>query len=183
MIDLLGLHKEFLSRHIREGDAVADMTMGNGHDTLWLSDAVGENGKVFAFDIQTAAVESTRALLEREAKYRNYELILDSHSNVKNYVDLPIRAAVFNLGYLPGGDKSITTLLDTTLAAVAAAVDLLGADGIVLIAVYPGHAEGSREGAALEEMLAGYDRRKYCVSCVKIVNSPTSPYFIMIESK
>ncbi len=110
-------------------------------------------------------------------------MILDSHSNIKKYVTSPIKAAVFNLGYLPGGDKSVTTLLDTTLEAVTAAVELLGEDGIVLIAVYPGHAEGKREGNALEEMLSAYDRRKYCVSCIKIINSPASPYFIMIESK
>ena len=183
MIDLLGLHKEFLSRHIKEGDTVVDMTMGNGHDTLWLSDKVGEHGRVFAFDIQQSALDSTRGLLEKEAGSSNYELILDSHSNVKKYVSSPIKAAVFNLGYLPGGDKSVTTLLDTTLAAVTAAIDLLGPDGIVLIAVYPGHAEGRREGGALEEFLSGYDRKKYCVTCIKIINSPDSPYFIMVESK
>lgn len=64
MIDLLTVEKEFISQHIRKGGVAADFTMGNGHDTLWLSRQVGEDGRVYAFDIQPAALEHTRALLE-----------------------------------------------------------------------------------------------------------------------
>ena len=66
MIDLLKTEKEFIRTHIKEGGTVVDFTMGNGHDTLWLSNAVGENGKVYAFDIQQAALDSTSALLKKE---------------------------------------------------------------------------------------------------------------------
>ena len=103
MIDLLKTEKQFISTHIKEGGTAVDFTMGNGHDTLWLSNAVGENGKVYAFDIQQAALDSTAALLEKEGAAKNCTLILDSHHNVKNYVKEPICAGLFNLGYLPGG--------------------------------------------------------------------------------
>ena len=92
MIDLLKTEKEFIRTHIKEGGTVVDFTMGNGHDTLWLSNAVGENGKVYAFDIQQAALDSTSALLKKENAPENYTLILDSHHNVKNYVKEPICA-------------------------------------------------------------------------------------------
>ena len=57
MIDLLSLHKQFILTHLHEGDTAADFTMGNGHDTLFLSETVGPSGHVFAFDIQQAALD------------------------------------------------------------------------------------------------------------------------------
>ncbi len=183
MIDLLSLEKQFIQAHIKEGGCAVDFTMGNGHDTLYLSRAVGENGRVFAFDIQKQALESTEKLLKSSDCPQNYTLILDSHANVKNYVDCKICAGVFNLGYLPGGDKSITTLHESTLIAVDSAIDLLDDDGIVLIAIYPGHAEGTVEGNMLTEHLSHLDRKIHCVSQFKIINSPTSPFFIAIEKK
>ena len=74
MIDLLTLHKQFLTPHIKEGDTVADFTMGNGHDTLWLSQQVGESGKVYAFDIQAQAVESTAKFLKKAARPKTIPL-------------------------------------------------------------------------------------------------------------
>lgn len=183
MIDLLTLHKQFLSPHIKPGDTVADFTMGNGHDTLWLSKTVGENGHVYSFDIQDGALESTRKLLEGENAPKNYTLIKDSHANAKEHIEGKIKAGIFNLGYLPGGDKSITTKHDSTLMAVDAAIELLDNDGIILIAVYPGHEEGTVEGNMLFEKLSQISRFKLCICQFKIINSPTSPFFYMIESK
>ena len=183
MLDLLELHKRFILEHLREGDVAVDFTMGNGHDTEFLSKTVGESGHVYAFDIQEQAVESTRKNLAAAGCPENYTLIHDSHHNVKNYVSEPIRAGMFNLGYLPGSDKKITTLHQTTRVAVEKAINMLAPDGILLIAVYPGHDEGTVEGNMLAEMLAEYNRRKYCCACFRILNSPISPFFYTIESK
>lgn len=183
MIDLLTVEKTFISSHIKKGGTAADFTMGNGHDTLWLSNAVGEDGKVYAFDIQQQALDSTRGLLEKEALYDNYELILDSHANAEAHINEKICAGMFNLGYLPGGDKRITTLRVSTMPAVEAAIRLLDDDGGLLIAVYPGHEEGTLEGQMLDSYFETLDRRKICVSKLKIVNSPTSPFFFLVEKK
>ena len=183
MIDLLDLHKQFILTHIKEGDTVVDFTMGNGHDTEFLSKTVGESGHVYAFDIQQSAVDSTAKNLKDAGCPENYTLICDSHHNVKKYVKGPIKAGMFNLGWLPGGDKTITTLHETSLAAIAAGIDLLAPDGAILCAVYPGHAEGTLEGELIEEMLSKLDRRKICATKFKIVNSPTSPFFFLIEKK
>lgn len=183
MIELLDLHKKFILEHLHDGDIAVDFTMGNGHDTEFLSKTVGENGHVYAFDIQASALESTSKNLAAAGCPNNYTLIHDSHHNVKNYVKEPIKAGMFNLGYLPGGDKSITTMRATTLPAIEAAIDLLGKDAILLIAVYPGHPEGDAEGKEITEYLSTLSRFKVCCTKVQIVNSATSPYFMMIETK
>lgn len=183
MLDLLELHKRFIREHLREGDIAVDFTMGNGHDTEFLSKTVGESGHVYAFDIQRAAVESTAENLKKAGCPENYSLICDSHHRVEEYVKTPIKAGMFNLGYLPGGDKRITTLRETTMPAVEAAIRLLDRDSILNIAVYPGHEEGELEGKMLCEYFAKLDRRKICISQIKILNSPTSPYFMVVETK
>ncbi len=183
MIDLLTVEKQFIASHVRPGGTVVDFTMGNGHDTLWLAEQVGENGKVYAFDIQPKALESSEKLLRESGCPQNYTLILDSHANVERYVKEPICAGMFNLGYLPGSDKSVTTLRESTMKAVEGALRLLEDDGGLLIAVYPGHEEGSLEGKMLDEYFATLDRKKICVSKLMIVNSPTSPFFFLVEKR
>jgi tRNA G37 N-methylase Trm5 len=183
MIDLLDLHKMFIKRHLGEGDVAVDFTMGNGHDTEFLSKTVGENGKVYAFDIQEQAVESTRKNLAAAGCPENYTLIHSSHHKVLDYVEGPIKAGMFNLGYLPGGDKRITTMRETTMPAIEAALSLLGKDAILMIAVYPGHEEGDAEGKMIDEYFSTLSRFKYCIAKIQIINSPTSPYFFMVETK
>lgn len=184
MTDLLSLQKSFILSHISSGDVCADFTMGNGHDTCFLSKAVGENGKVYAFDIQEGALKSTSELLEKEDCPKNYTLILDSHHNAKNYIREKIKAGMFNLGYLPGsGNKSLTTKRETTLPAVMGAIEMLDHNGILLVAVYPGHEEGYLEGIMLEEYLSTISRFEMSIAKFQMVNSPTSPFFFVIEKK
>lgn len=183
MIDLLELHKYFILNHLREGDVAVDFTMGNGHDTEFLSKTVGASGHVYAFDIQQQAVDSTAKHLREAGCPENYTLIHDSHHKVAEYVKTPFKAGMFNLGWLPGGDKSITTLRATTMPAIEAAIALMDRDAILNIAVYPGHAEGDAEGKMICEYLEGISRHKVCATQVKILNSPTSPYFIVLETK
>ena len=183
MIDLLQLQKQFILAHLREGDTAVDFTMGNGHDTEFLSKTVGKNGHVYAFDVQQQAVGSTAANLKKAGCPENYTLILDSHHKVKEYVQGPIRAGMFNLGYLPGSDKSVTTMRVTTMPAIEAAIDLLDHGGVLLVAVYPGHAEGDAEGKMVLDYFATLDRHVICCTLIRILNSPTSPFFIVIEKK
>ena len=119
MVDLTGLHKHFILQHLGEGDIAVDFTMGNGGDTLFLSKTVGESGKVYAFDIQEEALTSTRAYLEDNNAPKNYQLICASHHRVKEFVEGPIKAGMFNLGYLPrSGKKMITTMREKKTTAI-----------------------------------------------------------------
>ncbi len=184
MVDLLELQKSFILTHLKEGDTAADFTMGNGHDTEFLCRSVGEQGHVYAFDIQGKALQSTKARLTDAGLIDRATLILDSHSNAYKYIDRPLKASMFNLGYLPGsGKKEITTMRETTMPAVKFAIEQTAPDGIVLIAVYPGHEEGDAEGKMLYEILGEYPRYQICCSIFRIINSPTSPYFYIVEKK
>ena len=181
MVDLLALQKQFILAHLGAGDVAVDFTMGNGNDTLFLSETVGESGRVYAFDVQESALTATRAHLTANGAPENYTLICASHHRVCEFVGEPIKAGMFNLGYLPGSGSTVTTLRKTTMAAVEAALSLLAPDGILLIAVYPGHEEGRLEGEMLAEYVASLNRYTYCASRFQILNSPTAPYFFVIE--
>lgn len=184
MVDLLDLQKKFILAHLGEGDCAADFTMGNGHDTQFLSMTVGKRGHVFAFDIQEKALVSTRERLASSGCPENYTLIHASHHLMRDYIDRPIKAGMFNLGYMPGsGNKALTTMRETTLPAVEAAISLLGEDAILLIAVYPGHPEGRAEGEEIERFLSSLSRYVYCTAKFCMLNSPDSPYFMIVETK
>ena len=182
MVDLVGLHKHFILEHLREGEVAVDFTMGNGNDTLFLSRTVGESGRVYAFDIQEEALESTESHLKANGAPENYTLICASHHRVREFVKEPIKAGMFNLGYLPrSGRKAVTTMRETTMPAVEAAIDMLAPDGALIIAIYPGHEEGALEGDMLREYFSTLSRFKICASEFRILNSPTSPYFFLVE--
>lgn len=181
-VELTELHKQLILRHLSEGDVAVDFTMGNGNDTLFLSKTVGKEGKVYAFDVQKEALVSTRAHLEANGAPENYTLICASHHRVKEFVSEPIKAGMFNLGYLPrSGKKTVTTMRETTLPAVVAALELLAPDGVLIVAIYPGHEEGALEGEMLREYFSTLSKYRICPSEFRILNSPTSPYFFLVE--
>ena len=184
MVDLLDLQKHFILAHLKEGDVAADFTMGNGHDTAFLSKTVGPTGHVYAFDIQPLALENTKKTLAAENCPDNCTLTLASHDTARDYIPGKIRAGMFNLGYMPGsGNKSLTTMRKTTLPAVERAIAMLDEDAILLIAVYPGHAEGEAEGRELAAYLETLPRWTYTVARFQMLNSPTSPFFMIVETK
>ena len=107
MLDLLSLQKKFILEHLGEGDCAVDFTMGNGHDTVFLSKTVGRDGRVYAFDIQEEALVSTERNLKRSGCPENWKLIKASHDLADRYVKEKIKAGMFNLGYLPGAGKRL----------------------------------------------------------------------------
>ena len=137
--------REIWQKYIHEGDTVIDATMGNGHDTLYLAQAVGESGRVYAFDVQKEALEKTRARLEKADVLDRVTLICENHALMEKHVSCEVDAVIFNLGWLPGALHDVTTNADTTIEALKAALRLVKAGGFVTLCVYPGHAEGERE--------------------------------------
>lgn len=171
--------KEYILKNPNENGVYVDFTMGNGHDTEFLC-SIAKNGKVYSFDVQPQALENTKKLLD-DGGYDNYELILSGHQNIKEYVKCSIDGGMFNLGYLPGGDKSKHTMCETTLTAVKHGIELLKGGGVLVISVYPGHEEGRREGEMLLEYLSTYDRKYYSVMNCRMINSSDSPFIIAVE--
>lgn len=179
MESILETAKKLISGSIREDSIVADFTMGNGHDTLFLAGLVPK-GKVYAFDIQPQALENTRALLTQEGMEDRVTLILESHELSNRHIPCPIDAGMFNLGYLPYGDHAVTTQLSTTKLAVERAVAMLSPKGCLLIVVYPGHPEGAREGEYLIQYAAGLDKKRYDALLHRLINVPECPFILAI---
>ncbi len=137
--------QELTGEALFEGAVAVDGTMGGGGDTLFLCERVGPSGRVYAFDVQPDAIRRTRERLEAAGVADRARLILAGHERLVEYVTEPVDAAVFNLGWLPGGDKGITTRVETTLAALDACLKRLRPRGLVTICAYPGHPEGEVE--------------------------------------
>lgn len=174
------LSHEHMTCHLRSGDVVIDATAGRGRDTLFLSELVGEEGHVYAFDIQQEAIDSTKALMEEHGK-SNYTLILDSHVNLKDHVT-SARAVVFNLGFLPGGDHSIFSHGDTSIKAIEAALDIIDEDGFVSVCVYHGGDTGFEERDTVLDYLEKLDQKKYTVMLQSFHNRQGyPPLFLVIE--
>lgn len=176
--------KSYIKEIVLSGDHVVDATAGNGHDTLFLARLVGENGKVTAFDIQAAAIESTRERLEREQAIHQVTLYHGSHADISSVVTLPIRAAMFNLGYLPGADHSITTTSDSTWTAVLGTLDLLLPGGRTVIVLYHGHESGKRERESVLQQVADLPQEQFQVLHTAFLNQQNSPpELVVIEKK
>lgn len=112
MIRITEIAQKQVAEVLREGDRAVDATAGNGWDTLFLARLVGPDGRVYAFDIQQAALDETAALLRKNKLLERVDLIHAGHEAMASYVKEPVAAVMFNLGYLPGGDHSIVTRPD-----------------------------------------------------------------------
>jgi predicted methyltransferase len=143
-----------LAERISQGDTVLDATAGNGHDTLFLAQQVGDSGQVYAFDIQSQALENTRSLLG--PLLSRCQLILASHSQIDLHLNVSLSAAVFNLGYLPGADKACITQTDSTLMALSQSYQKLQVGGILTTVVYPGHPGGDAEAQAVAHWFSSH---------------------------
>lgn len=157
------LVKEMIRPYIHEGDVVVDLTAGNGWDTLFLAQIVGEKGKVYSFDIQAVAIEHTRKLLYNNHANKQVVLIQAGHETIDTYVSEPIKGAMFNLGYLPGADLKIITKPESTCLALYKVLELLSIDGMVSIVSYFGHEGGMTEKLLLEDFLSKLDEKTFDV--------------------
>ena len=176
------LAADYMRGTIREGDVVVDATMGNGKDTLFLCELVGESGRVYAFDVQKEVVERTRERVEEAGFAERTTLLLAGHETMADRIKEPVRAVMFNLGWLPGAEHAVTTRTETTLQAVDAAVNLLEPGGIVTVCVYPGHEEGTRELKALLAYAKALSVRQFNVLHHHFLNaSDQTPQLILIQ--
>lgn len=178
------VNKIFLEKVVNKGDVVIDATMGNGYDTVYLGNLVGEDGKVYAFDVQEEAIKSTRKKVERDNMTDRVELILDGHENLDKYVDEEVACVVFNLGYLPRAKHVVITKPDTTLQAIKKSLNLLKPNGVISIAAYIGHEGGMEEKDYICEYLNNLDQKEFNVLHMQFTNQINNPpQLILIEKK
>lgn len=176
------MHEE-AAKILFPGAVAVDATMGNGIDTLFLCRAVGNEGKVYAFDIQETALNETRALLKAENCGSQAQLILAGHQCMADYVNENIQCVFFNLGYLPKGDHQITTKEDTTIQALDAAISLLAPGGAIFMALYWGHPGGEEEKSAVESYVQDLPSSLWSVAETSFPNKKKAPLMMVIQKK
>jgi len=174
-----------IQEHLDIGDYAIDATIGNGHDTLFLSKQVGIDGKVFGFDIQQQALVSTRSNLESE-HINNTQLFHVSHNNMEKHIPTQyhkkVKVIMFNLGYLPGSDKSIITHADSTLSALNQSINLLAQSGIITITAYPGHQGGAEETRLIKQWCNHLSTEQYTVQIIYSSDKKTAPILFIIQN-
>ncbi len=163
--------------HITPDSIVVDATCGNGNDTLFLANI---SNHVTAFDIQESAIKATKNLLTQSG-IKHVRLIRDSHETITQHVEGLIDFVMFNLGYLPGGDKSITTTASTTIKAIENLLPRLAKGGLIVLVIYIGHPAGKTESTQLKTMLTTLSPQEYYVTYHRLLNHTTSPYVISIK--
>ncbi|HAX73577.1 MAG TPA: 16S rRNA (cytosine(1402)-N(4))-methyltransferase [Firmicutes bacterium] len=182
---ILPYSKTLLKQAVECGDVVIDGTAGNGHDTLFLAQLVGDSGHVYSFDVQETAVENTKQRL-LEHGVNHVTVVHDGHQHVKKYMTpnhQSVSAAIFNLGYLPGSDHSITTQGETTLTAIKEILTLLKVNGIIVLVVYHGHEQGKLEKSYLLEQLSQLDQKQVSVLEYRYLNQKGDAPFILALEK
>lgn len=137
---------------IREGDLTLDATAGNGHDTVFLAECVGADGRVLAFDVQAEAIAAARARVAGADLAARVEFFEESHAMMDaRAAPESVAVVMFNLGYLPGANHQVTTVTEGTLMGLDCATRLLTPGGLLSVICYPGHTGGEQEAAAVEQ--------------------------------
>lgn len=195
MLKQLEMAHWMLKDIINTNDVVVDATMGNGYDTQFLAEL---GAKVYAFDVQEEALNATENRLD-DAGIKNQifkknlsnlltepsvNLILSGHEKLSEYVKEPIKAAIFNLGYLPKTDKSVVTRADTTLTALDALTNQLVVGGRIAIMIYYGHEGGMEEKDAVIKWTSSLPQKDWEVTSYAPLNQiHTPPILVLIEKR
>lgn len=172
-----------LKSAINAGDIAVDATAGNGHDTLFLAQLVGDDGFVYAFDVQKQAVDATlHRLLDNALEHRAL-VLKDGHENVAQYVNKPVAGAIFNLGYLPGSDHKVITRPNTTIQALESLLKLLKVGGIIVLVIYHGHDGGKEERDEVIRFVSELPQKYIHVLRYEFLNQKNNPPFVIALEK
>jgi predicted methyltransferase len=182
---ILTFAHELVASAVPSGATTIDGTVGNGHDTLFLARLVGSRGKVYGFDVQEAALDSARRRLEDAGVLGQVELLHMGHESISDAIPatVPVTAAMFNLGYLPGSDRSIVTRPETTIPALEGVVARLVPAGLLTVVLYPGHVGGTREATAVLEWARQVDPGVARVLWYQFLNPRTPPPSLLAIEK
>lgn len=187
-ISLAGEVRRFLKERIGEGDMVIDATVGNGHDALFMAMLIGESGRLYGFDIQPEALAATANRLAASHVARRATLFLHSHATMASVlpegVSGHVSCIMFNLGDLPGSDKSLSTDAESTRSALKQAVDLLSPGGVISILACRGHPSGEDEYHAITRWLESLPAIRYSVAVRNLLpDHRLPPVWITVEKR
>lgn len=175
--------------YLKIGDTAIDATCGNGHDTLFIAkNVLGINqGQLYSLDIQAQALKEAREKLSKNLSpelIERIEFIQSCHSCFPIAIKpKTVKLIVYNLGYLPGGNKNVTTSFETTLTSIENAMDLVADDGLISITCYPGHHAGKIEQTKIVSFIEQLHPWKW-VCCHHIwINRREGPTLFLLQRK
>lgn len=174
-INAVEIAKKIMKLYVKSGFVALDCTVGNGNDTLLLAQLVGREGKVYGFDIQPVAIDITKHKLIKEELDNRVILVNDGHEKIDKYINEKLDFIIYNLGYMPRGNKKIKTKTITTLESVKKALLLLKSNGILLVTGYTGHEGGKEECDELKCFFERLDQKEYSVLEFKFINQKNDP--------
>ncbi len=173
------------SRFLKPGMTAIDATCGNGHDSLYLAKSILNhgNGKLYCLDIQSTAIESTKNRVKTHVSKESFHNIEFYNQSFETFPSDSKNCdfIVYNLGYLPGGDKTITTDAETTLKSIDIALNWIKEGGLISVSCYVGHSEGKRETNLLLEFLSHVCPKSYSVCSYDLVNRKNAPILVLIQ--
>ncbi len=163
-----------------EGKIAIDATLGNGNDTLKLLKAVGKTGFVYGFDIQELAIKNTKNLIGE--KFQNYRLFSESHENINKIKSADL--IIYNLGYMPGSSKEITTLASSTEVSLKKATEILNEGGVIIVVSYLGHENSLKERETVDSFIRNLNQKEFKVEKREFINQVNNPPIVyLIEKK
>ncbi|ODG90868.1 MULTISPECIES: class I SAM-dependent methyltransferase [Bacillaceae] len=184
---ILPYARKLLQSTVKEGDITIDATIGNGHDTVFLAKLVGETGHVYGFDIQELAIQKTTERINNENLSNQVTLLQTSHAEVKKAIPASLheklKGAIFNLGYLPGSDKSVVTVPESTISSIEQILEMMAPEGIIVVVIYHGHEGGEIEKDALMNFAQNIPQDLAHVLTYRFINQANNPPFILAIEK
>ncbi len=183
---LVKLAHSLIKGKIKAGAIVIDATVGNGYDTLFLLEQIKPDGLVYGFDIQQTAIDSAKKNLETLLFADCLTLTHADHAQLTEHIPTAhygkISAIMFNLGYLPGGDKSITTQVNSTLSALTQASRLLTVGGMLTILAYPGHLTGKLETEQVNQWCFELNPQEFEATLIEnSTDNPSAPKLFVVN--
>lgn len=172
----IDLAHHYWKQIVQHGDHVIDATCGNGHDALVLANLalLDGRGELYALDIQPTALRAAQQHLEQHltpACLSRIRLLNMCHSEFPAEIQPEsIKLIAYNLGYLPGGDKSLTTTSATTIKSLQQALVLVKPGGAICLTAYPGHDAGHIEQQDVHVFMQKLDPKVWSCCCHRWVN-------------
>ena len=182
-LNAIRVAQQLLLSKVACATCIVDATAGNGKDTLFLAQNSPENGIIYAFDVQKNAIATSKKRLMEHNADNKVQFILDSHANVKSYIDREIDVAMFNLGYLPGECHTTMTMPESTIQAVTDITNQLSHGGIISVVTYPGHDNGQKENRAVRDYVITLAAEEFTVLCLDMINHGNNPPILYVIEK
>jgi len=184
---IVHIAQQTIQRFLKPGDIAVDATVGAGYDTLFLTKTVGPKGHVYGFDIQDEALARATATLTKADLMDGVTLFNTGHETMADHLPPEthgsIKAFSFNLGFLPASASPVTTLADTSLAAIETAMELLHRRGIISIAIYGGHPQGQIEQQRLKAWAANVPFDEFRIASYEFTNKSRNQETLLLMER